>query len=165
MQHFIILLLWIFVGSPQDTTKLELTPQGFPAIEIKSPEKPVEELIKASKSWASYYNKSGYDVTNVTENSLTISAKNTNAFYYYNVGVRFDHDIKYEIKIVFKENKTYSFTFVVKEIYNQNVLLKTTPTDFFNNEGKLKGDYSDAKTTLEKTANDIVKSYSNFIER
>lgn len=64
---------------------------------------------------------------------------------------------------MFEENQKYTLTFIVKEIYIDNVLLKTTVADFFTSEGKLKEDYKDVKPSLESTANRIIKSYINFI--
>lgn len=163
MHHLITLIAWIAAASVQQSPKLELTPQGFQPLEIKTPNKPLDKLIELSKSWAPYYNKNGYDVTEVTENSLTIDARNENAYYYYNVGVKYNCDIKYSLKIVFKEDKKYSLTFTVKEIYAENVVTKTNVSDFFTPDGKLKDDFRDVKPSLEKTVNNIVKSYVKFI--
>ena len=132
-------------------------------LELKTPDRPLDQLFQASKSWAPYYNKKGYDVFDVTENSLKIEARVANAFYSYNVGVKYNHDIVYTLKIEFEQNKKYTLSISVKEIYAENVLLKTTIADFFTDEGKLKDDFRDAKPSLENTINNIVKSYTNFI--
>jgi hypothetical protein len=163
MKHFfkIVLLFWIVVSSAQ--TKLELTPKGFPPLEIEMPSHPIHELIELSKLWAPYYNTKGSDVFDVTENSLTIEARYENAYYYWNLGVQYNFDIKYSLKVVFGENQKYTLTFIVKEIYIDKVVLKTTVADFFTSEGKLKEDYKDVKPSLEKTANRIINSYSAFI--
>ncbi len=71
----------------------------------------------------------------------------------------------YSLKIAFQDDKTYTLHFTVKEIYAENVLKKTSVTDFFSPEGKLKDDFTDAKPSLEKTASNIVNSFINFIER
>lgn len=162
MQHLLSLLLLISTAAITEA-KLEMTPKGFLPLEIKTPNKTLDRLMELSKSWAPYYNKEGYDVSEVTENSLTIEARSENAYYYYNVGVKYNCDIRYSMKIAFKEDKTYTLTFSVKEIYAENVLTKTTTADFFTADGKLKNDFKDAKPSLEKTANSIVKSYRTFI--
>lgn len=162
MQHLFTLILLIATGLVE-STKLELTPQGFQPLEIKTPNKPLDQLIQASKAWAEYYNKNGYDVSDVTENSLTIEAKIDNAYHTYNVGVKYNYDIKYRLKIVFKENKKYSLSITVKEIYTKNVLTKITTADFFTTDGKVKNDFRDAKPSLENTINKIIKSYPSFI--
>ena len=163
MRHFIkiTLFFWIIASSAQP--KLEMTPKGFLPLEMDIPNQPIHKLIEQSKEWASYYNKKGADVFDVTENSLTIEARYENAYYYWNLAVKYNFDIKYSLKIVFEENQKYTLTFIVKEIYIDNVLLKTTVADFFTSEGKLKEDYKDVKPSLESTANRIVKSYINFI--
>ncbi|MDR6846530.1 hypothetical protein [Flavobacterium granuli] len=163
MKHFlkITLFFWIIVSSAQP--KLEMTPKGFLPLEVEMPNQPVNKLIEQSKSWAPYYNEKGFDVFDVTENSLTIEAPYENGYYYYNLGVKYNFDIQYSLKIVFGENQKYTLTFIVKEIYIDRVPLKTTVADFFTSEGKLKEDFKDVKPSLEKTANRIVNSYIAFI--
>jgi len=163
MKHFlkITLFFWIAISSAQ--TKLEMTPKGFAPIEIQIPNRPNNKLIEQSKAWASYYNVKAYDVFDVTENSITIEALNENACYYWNLGVKYNYDIKYILKIVFGENQKYTLTFTVKEIYTDAVPLKSTIADFFTAEGKLKEDFTDVKPSLERTVNEIVKSYTRFI--
>ncbi|PVX46863.1 hypothetical protein C8C85_2753 [Flavobacterium sp. 103] len=159
----IVLLFWIIVSSAQ--TKLELTPKGFAPLVIDIPNQPIHKLIEQSKEWASYYNAKGSDVFDVTENSLTIEARYENAYYYWNLAVQYNLDIKYSLKIVFGENQKYTLTFTVEEIYIDKVPLKTKVANFFTPEGKLKEDFKDAKPSLESTANRIVNSYINFIAR
>jgi len=157
----IALVFFITVGSAQ--TKLELTTQGFLPLEIKTPNKPISQLVDISKSWAAIYNNKGMDIFDVTQNSITIQARVENGYYYYNVGMKYNCDIIYVLKIVFEENQKYTLRISVKEIYAENLLLKTTTADFFTKDGKLKDDFKDAKPSLENTINKIVKSYSNFI--
>jgi len=163
MKHLfkIILFFWMTISLAQP--KLEMTPKGFAPLEIETPNRPINKLIEQSKEWAPYYNKDGFDVYDVTENSLTIDARYENAYFYWNIGVKYHFDIKYSLKIVFREDQKYTLTFTVKEIYTDRVPLKTTVADFFTPAGKLKNDYKDVKPSLEKTANKIVKSYINYL--
>jgi hypothetical protein len=140
-----------------------LTPKGFDPLEIETPDKQISKLIERSKEWAPYYNEKGSDVFAVTKNSLTIEARYDNAYYYWNLGVKYYFDIKYSLKIVFGENQKYTLTFDVKEIYTDRITIKTTIADFFTPDGKLKDDFKDAKPSLENSVNKIVKSYINFI--
>jgi hypothetical protein len=165
MKHFLNLALFFWFALSSAQAKLELTPQGFMPLDIKTPDRPLDQLIQTSKSWAPYYNKNGADVTEVTLNSMTIEARIENAFYSYNVGVKYNYDIRYALKIVFNKDRTYTLKIAVKEIYAENVLLKTTTADFFTAEGKLKDDFRDAKPSLENTINRIVKSYVEFMAR
>lgn len=158
----ITLCFWIAVSTAQ--TKLELTPKGFLPLEIGTPNLPINKLIERSKDWAYYYNPKGVDVYAVTENSLTIEAPYESAYQYWNLAVRYDYDIKYNLKIAFGENQKLTLTFVVKEISINNVPIKTTVTDFFTSEGKLKDSFKDAKPSLENTVNKIVRSYINFLQ-
>ncbi len=142
---------------------LEMTPRGFDPITLDSPQKPLEKLIEAATSWAPFYNKKGFDVYDVTAHSITIDALRENAYFYRNLGERYDYHIIYALKVVFNANRTYTLTFSVKEIYAREALVKTTIADFFTPEGKLKEDYLDVKPSLELTANKIVRSFATFI--
>ncbi len=152
---------WITICSAQ--TKLEMTPKGFEPLTMEMPNILMTKLIDQSKAWAPYYNKNGVDVFDVTENSLSIEALIENAYYNYNLGVKYNYDIKYILKIVFGDNQKYTITFIVKDIYIDSVPLKSALADFFTPEGKLKSDYKDVKPSLENTVNNLIKSYTSFI--
>ena len=155
------MLFCIISSSAQ--VKLELTPHGFAPVEIKSPNKPVSELIELSKAWANSFNKDGYDISHVTENSVTIQARNEDAYHSYNLGVKYDCDIMYSLSVIFGSDQKYKVSIAVKEIYADNALLKTTTPDFFTSDGKLRDDFKDAKPSLENTVNGIVNSYIKFM--
>jgi hypothetical protein len=140
----------------------EMTPNGFTPMTFPTPAKTNEKLIEASKVWAGEYNKDGYDVTEVTENSLTVSALKKYACYYWNLGVRYDYNIRYTLKVTF-EKDTYKVVFNTKEFYANSVLTKTTIPDFFQPNGQIKDDFKDVKPTLEATVDRMVKSYVNAI--
>ena len=139
-----------------------MTPNGFAPIEITRPFKTNEKLIEASKAWADSYNRVENDIYDVTTNSLSIDALKNNAFYYRNVGETFNHRIRYTLQVIFGEN-TCTLQFIVKEIYAKKSLTTLTVADFFAPDGRLKEDYEEVKPSLELTANNIVRSYINFI--
>lgn len=145
--------------------KMEMTPNGFAPVEFKTPNKPTEKLIEAIKAWAPFYNKRGYDVYEVTENSISVDAMRENAYFYRHLGERYDYNIKYCVKITFNENKTYTVAFSVKEVYAKHALTQTTIADFYTPDGKRKEGFDDVKPSLENTANKIVKSVTDFIAR
>lgn len=162
MKLLSLLLVWCSlsaVAQPQ----LEMTPRGFAPITLNAPDKPIEKLIEAATAWAPFYNKKGHDVYDVSANSITIDALKENAYFYRNLGERFDYHIVYSLKVEFQTNGTYTLTFAVKEIYAKEALVKTTVADFFTPEGKLKEDYLEVKPSLELTANKIVRSFASFI--
>lgn len=144
--------------------KPEMTPKGFAPIEFTTPNRPVEKLIEASKSWAPYYNKKGFDVYDVTPNSLKIDGYKTNAYFYRNLGETYPYNIRYTLEIVFKADGIYTVTFSLKESYAKEALVKTTVADFFTPDGKLKDDYTEVKPSLERTAENVIKSFTNFIQ-
>jgi hypothetical protein len=151
--------LMLFYGNiafSQDV--LVLTPSGFDPVEIQRPAKTNEKLIEASKAWAPNYNKQQFDLYNITENSLDIDAVKDNAFYYRNLGEVYNYGIKYSVQVNFGNN-TYTVKFVVKEIYAKRTQMQTTIADFFMPDGSLKEDFEEVKPSLERTANNILKSY------
>lgn len=144
-------------------SKIEMSPKGFAPVAVQTPNKPIEKLMALSKSWAAYYNKKGYDVFDVTQNTITIGAVKENAYFYRNLGVQYDYNIKYTLQIDFSENQKYVMTFTVKEIYANEVLIQTKVIDFFTPDGKLKDDFEEVKPSLEATVNRILNSYSNYL--
>jgi len=140
-----------------------MTPAGFAPIAFPIPNKQPEKLIEASKLWAATYNKDGFDVTEVTENSLTVTALKKYACFYWNLGVRYDYHIRYTLKITFNKDQTGQLVFSANEFYAKDVLTKTTVPNFFTPEGKLKDDFKDVKPSLEATVDRMIKSYVNFI--
>ncbi|MNK06552.1 hypothetical protein D3C87_244510 [compost metagenome] len=144
---------------------MELNPNGFDPITVSIPEIRTERLIDATKTWAPDFNQrqKGYDITDVTSNSLTISAFKKNAFFYRNLGERFQYTIKYSMKITFY-NGSYTLLFTVTDIYaDDDKLVSYKIPDYFTASGQLKDGYSDLKPSLEKTVNNIVTSHYNYI--
>ncbi len=163
MKHSFTISLLFFISIIWSQPIMEMTPQGFEPISFTTPNKTTEKLIEFSRTWANTYNKDGVDISDVTQNSLVIAALKLSAAYYYNIGVQYDYNIRYELKVVFNQDKTYTLTFHPKEFYANEVLTKTTIADFYTSEGKLKDDFRDVKPSLEAMADRIVKSYTNFI--
>jgi len=165
MKHFLPIALLFCITFVAAQPIIEMTPLGFTPVELTTPDKPFEKLLQASKSWAAFYNKKGHDVFDVTDNSLSVQALKEYAYIDRNLGVTYDYNIIYTLKVVFKEDKKYTLTFSVKEIYSGEVLTKTTVPDFFTPEGKLKDDYPEVKESLQKTAERIIKSYADYISQ
>lgn len=158
-----LLLLFIFIGGAAFAqAKFELTSKGFEPVEIAKPYKTNEKIIEASKTWADSYNKLTHDVYDVTENSLSIDAMRENAFFYRSLGEIYSYRIKYTLQVTFEE-KICKVNFIVKEIYAKKTLTKTSITDYFEPDGKLKEDFAEVKPSIERTANNILNSYSDFI--
>ncbi len=98
-----------------------------------------ERFIDITKAWAYAYTRpeSGYDATNVSDNSITISAMKRNAFRYQNTGDVVENKIRYSLIISFTSN-SYTVKFVVNEIYGDNdVLLKYKLPDYYKSDGSL----------------------------
>lgn len=163
MKRFFTLLFVFSLTISRAQAVAEMTPKGFAPLNFTTPAKTLEKLIEASKSWAATYNKDGFDITDVTENSLTVSGLKKYACYYWNLGVRYDYNIRYTLKITFEKDNSGKIVFNAKEFYANNVLTKTTIADFFTPDGQLKDDFKDVKPTLEATVDRMVQSYVNFI--
>ncbi|MGK4567431.1 hypothetical protein [Flavobacterium sp. 3HN19-14] len=124
----------------------------------------MEDLMALADEWGYFYNKKGHDTYNVTANSLTIDAMRKNAFYFMNVGQQIVFKIKYSLKIEFVDNKCV-LKFTVLEIYNNDKIQKSGISDYFASDGTLKDDYEEVKPSLEKTANEILASFTKYINR
>ncbi|CAM3423540.1 hypothetical protein FLLO111716_09520 [Flavobacterium longum] len=161
MKH--LYMLFLLTASLATAQGFELTPRGFEPVEIQRPNRPNEKLIDLTKAWADYYFKQQYDIYNVTANGLDIDVYKENGFFYHNLGELFSHRIKYTLKIEFLE-ASCRLRFTVREIYAKKTLLKMTPQDFFGPDGQLKDDMDEAKSSLEKTANNALTSYMKFIQ-
>lgn len=165
MKSILQIILFCCASISFAQTPLELSPEGFAAIELTAPDKPSEILLQSTKDWAQSYNKKGVDIYDVTANSLSIDALKSNAYFYRNLGETFQYSIRYTLKVSFLPDNRYKLSFSVKEIYDDQRLVKTTIADFFTPEGKLKEDFEEVKPSLEKTANAIVSSFSSYISR
>jgi len=145
--------------------RLELTPGGFEPVTVQIPATSAEKLIELSKNWAAETNKRrrGYDITNVTANTVTISAYKRNAFYYRNRGESFDFRIRYEMALTF-DNTSYTLAFKVVDIYaKDDNVQKTGLSNYFTSDGKLKEGFEEVEPSLETSVNDLVNSHYNFL--
>lgn len=162
MKNLIYLYFVLFAATAFSQPLTQLNPDGFTAVEFARPNRTNEKLLELSKAWAADYNKDGFDVYDVTENSVSIDGFRKNAFFYRNVGESFYHNITYSINVTFQD-KVCTILFSVKDIYAKKTLLTTTVAEYFTTDGKLKEDMDDVKPSLESTANKILKSYISFI--
>lgn len=144
--------------------KLEMTPQGFAPVEIPRPQRTNEKLIELSRDWAANYNRREHDVYDVTASSMKIDAVRQNAFYYRNRGETYHSNIRYTLAVDFGENNL-TITFSVKDIFVRQTLIEKTIADFFASDGRLKSEFLEVKPSLEETVNEIVGSYTTFIQR
>lgn len=143
--------------------RLVLTPGGFDAVKVSIPQTPNEKLVELTKRWAAEANRtSAADITEVTENSLTVSAFRNNGFIYRSKGETYQHKIRYDMNFSFS-GSFYTVTFTVTEIYHDDVLLKYTLPDYFDSKGNIKEGYTDLQPSIENTANTLVNSHYNFI--
>lgn len=160
-----LLCFFIFSAVNAQPPAIELTPQGFDAIEINIPATPNDKLIELSRAWATNLNRNnkGYDVSGVSNSGMVISAYRKNAFFIRNKGESFNYAINYSIKLSF-HNTYYTLHFVINDIYtDEDVLVKNKIPDYFTSDGDIKDDYKDMEPSLERTVNDLVLSYHNFI--
>ncbi|HEU0137108.1 MAG TPA: hypothetical protein VFQ50_07440 [Flavobacterium sp.] len=159
-------LLILLFALPAIGQELELTPRGFESVTFDKPALTDEKLIEAARSWiisVSSDNPYPYDVYDVTANSYKIDAHRQNAFFYRNRGDAVFHRIKYTLAVAIAE-RTYTVTFSIKEIYTSNRLTEMTIADFFAPDGRLKDDYIDVEPSLEKTVNNIVRSFNSYLQ-
>lgn len=160
----LISLLFFFILAQAQPPRLELAPGGFEAISIPFPATPTEKFIELTQSWAAEFNRreDGFDATNITVNSITITANKDNAFYYRERGEAFDFKIRYAMEITFTD-AGYNLKFSVPEIYSDEKRIDYTLPDYFTADGRLKEGYDELERSLEATVNNIVTAHYNYI--
>lgn len=165
MQKLHLFLCLCIASVTMAQPQMELKPYGFDPVEVEIPSITPEKFIELSKSWAATFNRNqkGYDVSDVTSNSLTITAYKRNAFFYRNLGDSFQYAIRYTMKLTVHAT-SYTLIFTVTDIYaNDDVVINYKIPDYFLPSGQLKDGYDDLRPSLEKTVNDIVTSHYNAI--
>jgi hypothetical protein len=143
----------------------EVSRNGIAPITTSIPTLLPERFISITKSWAQAFTrpKGGYDASNVSSNTITISAFEKNGFSYQNTGERIDNKIRYSLVITFTPN-SYTVQFVVDDIYgDNNIALTYKLADYYKPDGSLKDGYEGLETSLEATINDIVQSHYSYI--
>lgn len=165
MQKLLCIVCLFIAGIAIAQPQMVLMPYGFDPVEVQIPSISQEKFIELSKSWAAEFTRGqkGYDVSDVTSNSLTITAYKRNAFFYRNLGETFQYTIRYSMKLS-SYDTYYKLVFTVTDIYaNDDVLINYKIPDYFSSSGQLKDGYSDIKPSLEKTVNYIVASHYSAI--
>lgn len=161
---FASLCLFLSIAAAAQPPRLELTPRGFEPVDIAFPATPNEKLLELTQSWAFEYNRreDGFDTSNITTNTITITANKDNAFYYRERGEAFDFKIRYTMDITFN-NGSYTLKFSVPEIYADNKRINYTLPDYFTSEGRLKEGYGEIERSIEATVNNIVTAHYNYL--
>lgn len=116
---FFFSILFIFASIITNAqARMELTPKGFDPNPIRGnlPFMTNEKFIDGTKLWIGEFSRGEADISEVTENSLTIDAFRDNAFYYSSLGDTFYQKVKYRIKLS-KEGNEYVLSFQITEIY------------------------------------------------
>ncbi|RZJ34185.1 MAG: hypothetical protein EOO51_10920 [Flavobacterium sp.] len=166
MKKLFLLIIFVpLIGLAQEWTVLR--PDGFVPVTIPKPNKPIEDIVESSKFWADSFNRNereAFDVYDVTENGLKIDGFRENAFFNRDRGRIFNYRIRYTLTVTFKDS-ICTILFSVPEIYTERTLTKIELSDFFASDGQLKTDYDEAKPSLEKTANRILRSYAAYISQ
>lgn len=163
MKNFYLIIAFFTSILSFGQSKTELLPNGtFPPVEETISPMTNEKFLDATKIWIAEFSRNEFDITEVTENSLTIDAFRDNAFVYSNRGETFTHKIKYQLKIA-KTGNRYSATFKVTEIHTKKTMLTYNMANYFTSEGKLKEGFDDVKPSMDRTANIILSSYYKYI--
>lgn len=163
MKNFYSFILLFTLTFSFGQSKSELLPNGtFPSVEETIKPMTNEKFLDGTRLWIGEFSRGEYDITEVTENSLTIDAFRDNAFLYTNHGESFLYKIKYQLKIAKKGNK-YSADFKVTEIHTKKTILESTMSQYFTSEGKLKEGFEKVKPSMDRTVNIILGSFYKYI--
>jgi len=165
LTRYSFLLIFISLVAYAQPPKLKLGPGGFDAIDVKIPTSKPEKLVSVTKTWAverdrrNIDQEKGYDFTDVSDNTITVTGFKKNAFFYNSLGEQFEHRIQYTMKFTFYENR-YTMLFTVTQIYtDNNVPVQSALPDYFTGDGILKEGYRNLDTSLENTVNNLVQSH------
>lgn len=160
----LISFLFLFTLAQAQPPRLELSPGGFEPVSIPFPATATEKLIELTQNWAAEFNRreDGFDATNITANSITITANKDNAFYYRERGEAFDFKIRYTMDVTFTD-AGYNLKFSVPEIYADDKRIDYTLPDYFTSEGRLKEGYEELERSLEATVNNILTAHYNYL--
>jgi hypothetical protein len=165
MKAILLLCFLSFGFSRAQPPQLALSSRGFEPVTVTIPAVTPEKFVELSKAWVTTLKRRNleYDISNISNSSLTISGIKANAFFYRDRGETHQHKAKLVMKIDFTQT-SYTLTLTVPEIYaDNNVLLKYTLPNYFNEEGNLKEGYDGLQKSLETTVNDIALNYYNFM--
>lgn len=164
MKLFLQFFLIFSAFSSYAQIKVEVTSNGINPNPVQGtlPDMTDERFIELSQLWAPEFSRGESDISEVTENSLTIDAFRDNAFLYRNKGETYFHKIKYQLKIT-KSGNTYTSSFKILEIYANRVLLKSSIADYFLPNGNLKDGFEEVKPSLERSVNIILNSFDRFL--
>jgi len=162
--YSIIFLLAFGIAGAQ-APEMKLSAGGFEPVDVSIPATKPEKLVAITKTWALERERrridqdKGYDFTNVTENTITVTGFKKNAFYYTNLGEQFEHRIQYTMKFTFYENR-YTLLFTITQIYtDNNTPVQSTLADYFKGDGTLKEGFTNLDKSLQSTVNSIVQSH------
>lgn len=154
----IITLFFLFICTFLNAQPpLVLDQGGFAPVRFDVPDVQLKTLMDNTKAWSYSVNKKGADFSEETDHSIVVTAFEENAFFIRNRGEQYAFRIRYAMSISFDKGQCTVF-FKVKEIYDGEQLTKSTLSDYFTSDGKLKDDYRDAKPSLEKSANDLLSA-------
>jgi hypothetical protein len=160
-----ILCFLVLANSYAQAPVVTLQNGVFDAVTVSIPTMKPEKFVDITKAWAQSFtrNEGGYDASNITANTITVSALKRNAFRYQNVGEVVENKIRYSLEISFTATG-YTVKFVVNDIYgdNDNLLDYKLP-DYYTSGGSLKEGYDGIEQTIQKTATDIIQSHYDHI--
>ncbi|KOS06246.1 hypothetical protein AM493_09540 [Flavobacterium akiainvivens] len=143
----------------------QVSNRGIEPFETAMPAMLPERFIDITKAWAQAFTRKdgGYTASDVTANSITISAFKKNAFRYQNTGETVENKIRYSLVISFTQS-SYTLKFVVSDIYGDNdVLLTYKLPNYYKPDGTLKEGYDGLETSLKATINEIVQSHYSYV--
>ncbi|MES2484755.1 MAG: hypothetical protein V4581_02250 [Bacteroidota bacterium] len=160
-----IMCCFILAATKAQAPKTQLQRGSFESVTATMPPMLPEKFIDNTKAWAHTFTRTagGYDATNVTGNTITISALKRNAFRYQNAGETVENKVGYSLEITFNTT-SYTIKYIVNDIYGDNdTLLEYKLPDYFTSNGKLKEGYNGLIKSMEATANETLESFHDYI--
>lgn len=164
MKQLLLIGLFLYAGVAWAQPPFELTPNGFAPVTFTVPARDMLDRADRITRWAAKENRKGHDVVRESDQSLRVEARRDNAFFYRDRGEEYAFRIDYVMTIGFTDD-TCTVTFSVSDIYGKGRPVQMQLSDYFLSDGRLKEDFRDVKPSLERTANALLRSLYDALQR
>ena len=164
----ILLILGILISNltfGQELPNLIITPSGVEPIVVIVEGKTATEMYNKSIDWINetYENPNEVIKAKIENKKIRINGLSKGAWR-YTAGIKVVFSVGYSIEISFKDGR-YKFEYNINNFYNDSNNGEKMGESYLNfyKKGKVRKYYTESIPSLEKTINNISKSYYNYI--
>lgn len=164
MKQLVLFCLLLGVGTLSAQPATELSASGFAPVTFSVPARDMLDRVDAISRWAARENRKGHDIVRESDQTLRVEARRDNAFFYRDRGEEHAFRVRYVMKIQFSDTSC-TVRFSVSEIYDKDQLLQTQLSGYFRADGRIKEDFEEVKPSMERTANALLRSLYDVLQR